>query len=73
MRGTALNSLKVNADTRWNENRAATMRCPMGIPATEPLHIVRTKTENRLISDSSPIRSGFELKVNEKTLLTGLS
>ncbi|MDR6434067.1 hypothetical protein J2782_003815 [Brucella pseudogrignonensis] len=49
------------------------MCCPMGIPITEPLHIVRTKAENRSISDSSPIRSGFELKVNENTFLIGLN
>lgn len=34
-----------------------------------PLYLVRTKRENKRISDSSPIRSGFGLKVNEKRLL----
>ncbi|KAA9361720.1 hypothetical protein F3W84_18930 [Ochrobactrum quorumnocens] len=36
-----------------------------GICARSLPYMVRTKEENLQISDSSPIRSGFGLKVNE--------
>ncbi|KAB2729482.1 hypothetical protein [Brucella intermedia] len=35
-----------------------------------PPDVVRTNEETLRISDSSPIRSGFGLKVNEKRVLT---
>ena len=57
--------VKVNADTVYNENRAAKQGRSMGVHVRMPLYLVRTKEENLQISDSSPIRSGFGLKVNE--------